>query len=130
MPLIHYYTGSTLDFEEQIRAFIPESKMTTSEIAPTTTFLVMPACKQTLLSFVREKAKLNPILPFGINEDYILCLIAQLLICMAHMRHYDIAHRDIKADNVFMCEDGNFMLGDFGHVEVRQGRTDILLRQE
>ena len=85
MPLIHYYTGSTLDFEEQIRAFIPESKMTTSEIAPTTTFLVMPACKQTVLSFVREKVKLNPISPFGINEDYILCLIAQLLICVAHM---------------------------------------------
>ena len=87
------------------------------KIVPTTTFLVMPACKQTLLAFVREKAKLNPISPFGINEDYILSLIAQLLLCVAHMRHYDIAHRDIKADNVFILEDGNFMLGDFRHAK-------------
>lgn len=117
MPLIHYYTGSTKDFEEQIQAFIPESKIRSSEIAPTTTFLVMPACKQTLLSFVREKAKLNPISPFGIKEEYILSLIAQLLLCVAHIRRYDIAHRDIKADNVFILEDGNFLLGDFGHAK-------------
>ena len=123
MPLIHYYTGSTQDFEEQITAFIPESQMKTSEIAPTTMFLVMPACKQTLLAFVREKTKLHPISPFGINEDYILCLIAQLLICVAHMRRYDIAHRDIKADNVFICEDGNFMLGDFGHAKSLKSDT-------
>ena len=123
MPLIHYYTGSTKDFEEQIRAFIPESKMRTSEVAPTTTFLVMPACRQTLLAFVREKAKLNPISPFGINEDYILSLIAQLLLCIAHMRRYDIAHRDIKADNVFILDDGNFMLGDFGHAKSLKSET-------
>lgn len=123
MPLIHYYTGSTRDFEEQIRAFIPESQMKSSEIAPTTTFLVMPACKQTLLAFVREKAKLNPISPFGINQDYILSLIAQLLLCVAHTRRYDIAHRDIKADNVFILEDGNFMLGDFGHAKSLKSDT-------
>lgn len=123
MPLIHYYTGSTYDFQEQIRAFIPESKMKTSEIAPTTTFLVMPACKQTLLAFVREKAKLNLISPFGINEDYLLCLVAQLLLCVAHMQRYDIAHRDIKADNVFILEDGNFMLGDFGHAKSLKSDT-------
>lgn len=131
MPLIHYYTGSTEDFEDQIRAFIPESQMRTSEIAPTTTFLVMPACKQTLLAFVREKAKLNPISPFGINEDYILSLVAQLLLCVAHMRRYDIAHRDIKADNVFILEDGNFMLGDFGHAKSLKSDTgDRLLYRD
>ena len=117
MPLVHYYIGSTHDFEEQIKAFIPESHMRSSQIAPTTTFLVMPACKQTLLSFVREKTKQNPISPFGIKEDYILCIIAQLLLCVAHLRRYDIVHRDVKADNVFILEDGCVMLGDFGHAK-------------
>jgi len=117
MPLVHYYIGSTNDFEEQIKAFIPESHMRSSQIAPTTTFLVMPACKQTLLSFVREKAKQNPISPFDIEEDYILCIIAQLLLSVAHMRRYDIVHRDVKADNVFILEDNSVMLADFGHAK-------------
>ena len=123
MPLIHYHTGITKDFEEHIRAFIPKSKMKTSEIVPIKTFLVMPPCRQMLLAFVHEKAKLYPTSLLRINEDYILSLIAQFLLCIAHLRRYDIAHRDIKADNAFILDDGNFMLGDFGHAKSLKSDT-------
>lgn len=50
----------------------------------------------------------------ALEEKEIRILAAQLIIAVETIHKRDFIHRDIKPDNVFIREDGNIILGDFG----------------
>lgn len=38
----------------------------------------------------------------------------QLAAALQHVHSHGMVHMDVKPDNVYMCDDGTFKLGDFG----------------
>ena len=67
-------------------------------------------------------------LPSAIPEDKVIKLGKDLCNALAQCRKYDILHRDIKPQNIFVSEAGDFKLGDFGiakTVEKTTGGTRI-----
>ena len=38
----------------------------------------------------------------------------QIACALKHMHDRRIIHRDVKASNIFISKEGNFILGDFG----------------
>ena len=54
----------------------------------------------------------------GLEEKYIIPIARELLIAIKGMHDIGIIHRDIKCANVYITEDGDIQLGDFGIVGV------------
>nr|CCC53495.1 protein kinase [Trypanosoma vivax Y486] len=40
--------------------------------------------------------------------------MAEVVLALQHMHHYDVAHRDVKLENIVLGEDGHIRLTDFG----------------
>ena len=56
------------------------------------------------------------------KEELILLWIIQLLEGLEYIHSYDILHRDLKSENIFIDAYGNLKIGDFG--VSRQMRPD------
>lgn len=56
--------------------------------------------------------------PIGLPEQYIVPIARELAIAMKSMHDLNTLHRDIKCANVYITEDGDIQLGDFGIVGV------------
>lgn len=54
----------------------------------------------------------------GLPEKYIIPIARELALAMKAMHDLHIIHRDIKCANVYITEDGEIQLGDFGIVGV------------
>ena len=48
------------------------------------------------------------------SEDQAKFIIAQMVIALEHLHSKDVLHRDIKAENVLMRENGYIVLADYG----------------
>ena len=71
---------------------------------------------------------LTKALPSRIPEDAVLKLGKDICNALVECREYDIIHRDIKPQNIFMSSRGDYKLGDFGiakTVERTMGGTKI-----
>lgn len=51
-----------------------------------------------------------------LSVKVILCIVYQLLHGISNMHKENIIHRDIKPENIFISQDGNVCVGDFGLV--------------
>jgi serine/threonine protein kinase len=56
--------------------------------------------------------------PMGIPEPFIIPIARELAVAIKSMHDLHIIHRDIKCANVYITEDGEIQLGDFGIVGV------------
>lgn len=54
--------------------------------------------------------------PAGLPEHYIIAIARELAMALKGMHDLHIIHRDIKCANVYITEDGEIQLGDFGIV--------------
>jgi len=67
-------------------------------------------------------------LPEGFFEELVVNLAKDLCNALVYCKKYDIVHRDIKPQNIFVSENGEYKLGDFGiakTVEKTMGGTKI-----
>jgi NIMA (never in mitosis gene a)-related kinase len=48
------------------------------------------------------------------KESTILHMFAQISLAIKHIHDRKILHRDLKSQNIFLTNDGNIKLGDFG----------------
>ena len=71
---------------------------------------------------------LTKVLPAQIPEDMVIKLGVDMCSALEMCNRYDIIHRDIKPQNIFVSADGTYKLGDFGiakTVEKTMGGTKI-----
>ena len=59
----------------------------------------------------------------------IIKLGADICKALEHCQRYNIIHRDIKADNIFISDDGEFKLGDFGIARVIERKDQTLSKK-
>lgn len=53
--------------------------------------------------------------PSGFKDEIFVCTILKMVLqAIIYLHKNNIIHRDIKADNIFINEDGNILLGDYG----------------
>jgi serine/threonine protein kinase len=71
------------------------------------TYIVMELCNMDLRQFVCNGVSVNPI-----------AIITQILSAVAFLHGKGVAHRDLKPDNILMCDGGIAKLGDFGSARV------------
>ncbi len=68
------------------------------------------------------------VLPEKPSEDLVIKLAKDICNALVYCKKYDIVHRDIKPQNIFASENGEYKLGDFGiakTVEKTMGGTKI-----
>ncbi|KAK3885306.1 hypothetical protein Pcinc_010471 [Petrolisthes cinctipes] len=58
-------------------------------------------------------------------EDRVLDWFVQLCLAVKYIHDRKILHRDIKAQNIFLTDDGKVRLGDFGIAKVLNSSTDL-----
>lgn len=114
IQVLHFYNGSTELFKKFLPLVTPSDFHKPIDMANQTTFMIMKEFPLTLFSFmVRQHMQLlEP--PYGLNNEFYLLLLYQLLSAIDHLLMHGVVHRDIKADNVFIDETLRVVLGDFG----------------
>eukprot|EP01066_Platyproteum_vivax_P012639 Platyproteum_vivax@DN5737_c0_g1_i1.p1 len=58
-------------------------------------------------------------------EDKILLMFAQICLALKHVHERKVLHRDLKTQNIFLCQDGSVKLGDFGIARVLEATKDL-----
>ena len=59
------------------------------------------------------------------SEDHILFIVSQILLALQYMHVRRVLHRDVKAQNIFILEDGCVALGDLGIAKVLDKSQDM-----
>lgn len=57
-------------------------------------------------------------------EDQLKLWLAQSLLAMDYLHGHGIVHRDLKLSNLFLNDDGDVLLGDFGLAAFRRGSVN------
>lgn len=60
----------------------------------------------------------------SIPEDQLKLWLAQALLAMDYLHGHGIVHRDLKLSNLFLNDDGDVLLGDFGLAAFRRGAAN------
>jgi len=59
-----------------------------------------------------------------LSEDDVINLARDMCTALMHASDHGIIHRDIKPQNIFLDEDGNYKLGDFGISKIVSGLSE------
>ena len=52
--------------------------------------------------------------PNGLNEEMAIFYLRQLMIGFIEIRKFEVMHRDLKPNNIFLKDDNTLVIGDFG----------------
>lgn len=66
---------------------------------------------------------------YGVDTDVAHMYFRQLLNGVSFLHSKGVAHRDIKPENIFLSEDGNLKIGDFGFATLFRRPSDGSRRQ-
>ena len=68
------------------------------------------------------------------DENYVVYLVLETLKSLKILHEHNVIHRDISPDNIYLCNDGNIKLIDFGAARVTAGdsskKLSVLLKKE
>ncbi|XP_037048645.1 serine/threonine-protein kinase sel-5-like isoform X1 [Bradysia coprophila] len=106
--------ASNLTGHKNIIGYI-DSSITPTENGVYEVLLVMPYCKNNILSMMNAR------LSVGFTEPEVLQIFCDTAEAVSRL-HYcqtPIIHRDIKTENILQNDDGNFVLCDFGSATAR-----------
>ena len=67
---------------------------------------------------------LKPLILVCYTEDQILDWFVQMALAIKHIHDRKILHRDLKTQNIFMTQNGQIKIGDFGIARVLQHTYD------
>ncbi|CAI9742162.1 Ankyrin repeat domain-containing 1 [Octopus vulgaris] len=119
IQILHNYKGSTLSFKEYQPYFIP-SEIENLESAYQTLFLILHEYPTTLKKFI-EFSIIDP----DQFETFFLQILYQLLNAVSFLQEHHVAHRDIKADNIFLNCFLQPVLADFGFARKLRDDGDV-----
>eukprot|EP00920_Eleutheroschizon_duboscqi_P020876 GHVT01049286.1.p1 GENE.GHVT01049286.1~~GHVT01049286.1.p1 ORF type:complete len:365 (+),score=52.18 GHVT01049286.1:309-1403(+) len=60
-----------------------------------------------------EKSQ-KPLRKIYLSEEHVLLVFVQLLLGLHHLHSYEVLHRDVKLQNIFLTQNGGVKLGDLG----------------
>lgn len=52
--------------------------------------------------------------PSGLHEKEAIKILQQLMCAFKELQEYNVMHRDLKPDNIFIKRDKTIVIGDFG----------------
>lgn len=76
----------------------------------------------------RLKKRDNKTMPSGLPPSLAKSLMKQMLEAIAFCHAHDVLHRDLKASNVLVSQDGQLKLADFGLARFLPKQEDLTYR--
>ena len=114
--LVHYHRGGTENLVKHVRKLDKDDYSTAYVMLPLGEFLFLQYCEKTLADVIREQKLKHGQPPFGISEETLITILAQLLFGVSHLNRFHIAHMAILPENVYMCENGHgLVITNFSH---------------
>eukprot|EP00201_Polytomella_parva_P006722 CAMPEP_0175084654 /NCGR_PEP_ID=MMETSP0052_2-20121109/28191_1 /TAXON_ID=51329 ORGANISM="Polytomella parva, Strain SAG 63-3" /NCGR_SAMPLE_ID=MMETSP0052_2 /ASSEMBLY_ACC=CAM_ASM_000194 /LENGTH=294 /DNA_ID=CAMNT_0016356505 /DNA_START=240 /DNA_END=1124 /DNA_ORIENTATION=- len=77
-------------------------------------YIKMELCSESLQNMFRKKVQFR--------EQDLLKIMQQIASALKHIHSLDIIHMDVKPDNIYQSQNGEFKLGDFGLSSLKDGR--------
>eukprot|EP00775_Hariotina_reticulata_P007388 gene7388-7597_t len=85
-------------------------------------YIVMEYCEEgELASLIADRAKAEH--PF--SEQEIMFMFTQIALAVWHVHSRNILHRDLKSQNIFICQGNILKLGDFGIARLLGPSTEL-----
>lgn len=111
-----YYYGSV---EELVREYAIMSKLkATGHVVSYEDHQVVPHADGIGWDILIRMELLNPLLPYAYQHPFarrdVIRLGIDICKALELCQRYNIIHRDIKPENIFVSDNGDFKLGDFG----------------
>lgn len=111
-----YYYGSV---EELVREYAIMSKLkATGHVVSYEDHQVVPHADGIGWDILIRMELLNPLLPYAYRHPFarrdVIRLGIDICKALELCQRYNIIHRDIKPENIFVSDNGDFKLGDFG----------------
>ena len=120
VQMLHCYNSTTTPFKRFLPLLVPPGLDVEIDMASRTSFFAMPefpfSLKNYVNKFVEQKVKLGLTNRNRIKDELQLVslILLQCLFGLQHLKKHNVAHRDIKLDNIMMHHSGQAILIDFG----------------
>ncbi|XP_062574764.1 uncharacterized protein LOC134236607 [Saccostrea cucullata] len=110
---LHVFRGSTERFRKFLSVLVPRGSMNSIEIPRQAFFLVTEHYSHTLQSFVTSLRGVTPAPLYGLTDEFLLCIVYQMLSALCYLKRYGIVHRDLHSGNVYMSDRFCPVIGNF-----------------
>ncbi|XP_061185931.1 uncharacterized protein LOC133194026 [Saccostrea echinata] len=112
---LHVFRGTTDRFRKFLSVLVPQPRgsSNSTEIPRQAFFLVTEHYSHTLQSFITTLRGVTPVPLYGLTDEFLLCIVYQILSALCYMKRHGIVHRDLHPGNVYMTERFCPVIGNF-----------------